>query len=81
MITETGNKYADALLAEAKQNDDMANLYAVRYAQTDDQKDKSSFQKYAEKAGLIRKMYTDFCAVMHGIEAEMTKRLTKKEEL
>lgn len=80
MITETGNKYAETMLAEAKQCDDMASLYAVRYAQTDEKDVKLAFQKYAEKSEFIRKKYSEFCAVMHGIEAEMTKRLTKKEE-
>ena len=69
MKTDIANDLSDHLIAEAKKLDDMAKMYAVQYAESDDKASKAAFEKYAMAAGELRKLHGPLCQVLHALEA------------
>ena len=78
MITDAGNKCANAILAKADELEKMASISAHLYIQSDDKRHQNDYVNLAEKIKMLRQLHTEICGFLHAVEAEMTERLKKE---
>jgi len=69
VITDIANGLSDHLIAEANRLKNMAAMYAVQYAETDDKASKAAYEKYSLASEEIRKLHAPLCNVLHALEA------------
>lgn len=69
MKTDIANSLSEHLIAESNRLKQMAALYAVQYAETDDKASKAAYEKYALASEELRKLHPPLCNVLHALEA------------
>ena len=69
MRTDIANDLSDHLIAEANRLKNMAAMYAVQYAETDDKTSKAAYEKYSLASEELRKLHAPLCNVLHALEA------------
>lgn len=70
MITDAGNALANQILEMSKENDRIATVYAIQYAQSDDKDHKVTFEKYSSIANTYNDIHRLVCQGLH----EMRKK-------
>lgn len=77
MKTEAANGLQQHIIDESKRLRDMANMYAVQYADSDDEKHKASYQRYKFAADELQKLHAPTCNVLHALEAMIPAEVKK----
>jgi len=69
MKTEAGNGLQQHICDESKRLRDMASMYAIQYAESDDPVDKANYARYRFAADEVQKLHGPTCQTLHAIEA------------
>lgn len=77
MKTDAANSLQQHILDESKRLMDMANMCALQYVESDDEKHKASYQRYKFAADELRKLNAPTCNVLHALEAMIPDEVKK----
>lgn len=69
MKTEIGDGLQKHICDESARLRDMAKMYAVQYAESDDPADKANYTRYRFAADEVQKLHAPTCNVLHALEA------------
>ncbi len=68
-------------MRKVKENDDIAKMYALQYAESNKPEDRQTFKEYAEIAKTYRSIHSLVCQGLHAVEREMQIKAAAKAEV
>ena len=72
MKTEIADRLQQRICDEVARLQDMAKMYAVQYAESDDPSDKAKYTCYRFAADEVQKLHAPTCNVLHALEAQIS---------
>jgi len=75
MKTEVGDGLQKHICEESNRLRNMANMYAVQYAESDDPADKANYTRYRFAADEVQKLHAPTCNVLHALEAQIPDKV------
>jgi len=69
MKTEVSDGLQKHICEESNRLREMAKMYAVQYAESDDPADKANYTRYRFAADEVQKLHAPTCNVLHALEA------------
>ncbi|MBA6043870.1 hypothetical protein [Pseudomonas lactis] len=77
MKTEIADGLQQRICDESKRLRDMASMYAVQYAESDDPADKAKYTCYRFAADEVQKLHGPTCNVLHALESQIPDEVAK----
>ncbi|MBD9459157.1 hypothetical protein IB241_15855 [Pseudomonas sp. PDM05] len=71
MKTDIANGLQQHICDEARRLRDMASMYAIQYAGSDDPLDKANYACYKFAADEVQKLHAPTCNVLHALESQI----------
>lgn len=73
MKTEASDQLQKHICDESKRLRDMASMYALQYAESDDPADKANYTRYRFAADEVQKLHGPVCQTLHLLESVITE--------
>lgn len=77
MKTEVADSLQKHICDESKRLRDMASMYAIQYADSDDPADKANYTRYRFAADEVQKLHAPTCNVLHVLESQIPDEAPK----
>lgn len=71
MKTEAAHALQEYICDESKRLRDMASMYAIQYADSDDPADKANYTRYRFAADEVQKLHGPACQALHALESQI----------